>query len=586
MNNNLEYLRSRIVANIKKKRDSERKLPTGPRAAGTCMERQESGQNDNSVPSNQNDDVVISHNRDFTGRGRRLDSRRGPSSLTQSRRNGQPRSSNTMAVGIASRFKSSECTGSVGNWKDGVSRREEWGQNDSRWQCNEERYAGRYGNRFESVGRIKKPQTRYRGNGSYSRSHMEGSHNMHRKYRCNMESIVKEWSPNEREVDWSKVISIDKRECSRPSKWDVTPKGFEKVPAERAKLSGVFPLPGQPQDVNRTSLDGIAERGELSRRTKILFEDHTKHNLAKCKLNRTLIITFTQSEFTGHEHVATVISNLLNRVTFDGEHKITNWRTQGEHLVLELNSDDTATLVLGLQKFLERMLGQKFIWERPEEYVVSLNSDKPINNLSLVVLMELPVDSADNMQKWLKHQGIEHDWVHCVELDDEAHSSTGTIFYLPVASTGVPKALPDGVIAIKPNDSPVVQDHASISYQSFSKIAAVQTHKPSKVVCLLNAVDALDIKNERFYKEVHDAILFGSPIVNCGPVESIKMPVPPPDYRNNFDTVPLQVGKIFIKFKDLCSAERAMLTLAGMRFADRTIICSYFSEHDFDLDLI
>ena len=38
------------------------------------------------------------------------------------------------------------------------------------------------------------------------------------------------------------------------------------------------------------------------------------------------------------------------------------------------------------------------------------------------------------------------------------------------------------------------------------------------------------------------------------------------------------VGKIFIKYEDAASAKKALQALAGRKFADRTVVTTYFDE--------
>ena len=44
------------------------------------------------------------------------------------------------------------------------------------------------------------------------------------------------------------------------------------------------------------------------------------------------------------------------------------------------------------------------------------------------------------------------------------------------------------------------------------------------------------------------------------------------------------VGKIFLKYDSNASAQKAMSALAGRKFADRTVVVTWFSEEYFDLD--
>ena len=58
-----------------------------------------------------------------------------------------------------------------------------------------------------------------------------------------------------------------------------------------------------------------------------------------------------------------------------------------------------------------------------------------------------------------------------------------------------------------------------------------------------------------------------------GPVLAIKIPRPSMGSRQSSG-----VGKIFVKFDTPASAQKALAALAGRKFADRTVVTTYFSE--------
>ncbi|AAS52050.2 ADR130Wp [Eremothecium gossypii ATCC 10895] len=579
MSSNLENLRSRIMASINSKKE-EKKVPTGPRAAMGASE---------GAGSNESGSSGGWQGGERAGRGAERGEMRGErgdgwgrGGEGAARRGGHQTASNSMPLGAPSRF------GGGGEARRGP------GGGEGGWSApgydtrRGGRVGSRYGGRFDGgPGRIGKPAggRGYSGPGRFRDGAGRGApaaRGLGRKARAGP-PFAREWVPDEREVDWSRVPALEERPRLRPTRWDVTPRGFEHVPAERAKLSGLFPLPGQPQELDRMTLEGIAEKGALNRRTKILFEDPTKPNLAQCKLNRTLVLS---GEGVGDlDRVAACVSDMLKNITLEGEHVLSSCEQRKGALVLELNSEESATLVLAAQAYLKNQLNSHIVWQRPEEYVARLDAEEPICDRNLIAMLGVPLQSASEVPGWLQEQDITYSWLHSVEVARQgANIFTQAVLYTP-ASAEAPLPSPQGVQVLQPNASELTQNYSDISYQSFSKVVAVQTHKPSKVVCLLNAVDPLELKNERYYREVHDAVMFGTPVLNCGPVESVKIPVPGPDFRNNFESVSLQIGKIFIKFKELSGAERAMLMLAGMRFCERTIICSYYSERDFDMDL-
>ena len=43
------------------------------------------------------------------------------------------------------------------------------------------------------------------------------------------------------------------------------------------------------------------------------------------------------------------------------------------------------------------------------------------------------------------------------------------------------------------------------------------------------------------------------------------------------------IGKIYIKYETPESAKKALAALAGRKFADRTVVCTFFGEEYFDV---
>jgi splicing factor U2AF subunit len=61
-----------------------------------------------------------------------------------------------------------------------------------------------------------------------------------------------------------------------------------------------------------------------------------------------------------------------------------------------------------------------------------------------------------------------------------------------------------------------------------------------------------------------------------GQILDLKIPRPTGGSRQSAG-----VGKIFVKFGDVDSATKALKTLAGRKFSDRTVVTTYFSEVSF-----
>jgi splicing factor U2AF 65 kDa subunit len=63
-----------------------------------------------------------------------------------------------------------------------------------------------------------------------------------------------------------------------------------------------------------------------------------------------------------------------------------------------------------------------------------------------------------------------------------------------------------------------------------------------------------------------------------GPIAEIKMPRPTSGARQNNG-----IGKIYIKYSEPESAQKALAALAGRKFADRTVVVTFFGEEYFDV---
>ena len=63
-----------------------------------------------------------------------------------------------------------------------------------------------------------------------------------------------------------------------------------------------------------------------------------------------------------------------------------------------------------------------------------------------------------------------------------------------------------------------------------------------------------------------------------GPIIEVKIPRPAGARIN------LGVGKIYIKYQDTDSAQKAIKALAGRQFSQRTVVATEFSEEGFDVE--
>jgi splicing factor U2AF 65 kDa subunit len=99
--------------------------------------------------------------------------------------------------------------------------------------------------------------------------------------------------------------------------------------------------------------------------------------------------------------------------------------------------------------------------------------------------------------------------------------------------------------------------------------AAAPAQAPTHVVCLLQMVTAEELKVPEEYAEILEDI--EQECKNYGTVSSVRIPKPGEP----------GCGKVFVEYGSVESATKAIGALQGRKFAQRTILASYFDEENF-----
>lgn len=97
-----------------------------------------------------------------------------------------------------------------------------------------------------------------------------------------------------------------------------------------------------------------------------------------------------------------------------------------------------------------------------------------------------------------------------------------------------------------------------------------------RVLQLLNMVTAEELLDNDDYEEICEDVQ--DECSKFGKVEALKVPRPSGGSRQSAG-----VGKIFVKFDTNESAKKALNALAGRKFADRTVVTTYFPEENFEV---
>ncbi|BAO41481.1 splicing factor MUD2 [Kluyveromyces marxianus DMKU3-1042] len=341
--------------------------------------------------------------------------------------------------------------------------------------------------------------------------------------------------------------------------------------------------------------DANRRRNASNRVTAVHSEESVFANVTDVRFNKMVIISPMTPGFSEHVVVGSTIKKFVESLDYDvgaTENKVENVSVEKNRIIIEFNKVSLVPIVLACQKHLETILSSQFIWQRPSSYIVDTSNKDPILSENVHALMKLEPECEDesSTRQWLIDEKIEYTWIHFLKLKsgsngdgngNDAGNWVKALLYLPKSEDQV--KLP---MTIRPNHGTRRQDFKQITFENFATIAKSYEKKPSKVVCILNCVDPMDLKNENFVTEIKEAMMYGTPIQKCGEVESVQVPLPNPDFRNDIKHIHSSIGKVFIKFKDLVSAERAMILLPGTQFCQRTILCTYYSEVDYDMGIL
>ncbi|KAK6519509.1 hypothetical protein TWF281_003336 [Arthrobotrys megalospora] len=403
---------------------------------------------------------------------------------------------------------------------------------------------------------------------------------------------VKEPTP-----DLTDIIPISERK-RRLTMWDIKPPGYESVTAEQAKLSGMFPLPGAPR---QTALDPSRmaafvnhppKEGSAPQPTALKPSNSRQ---AKRLLCQNLPPMCTE------EAIFSFFSNFLkslNAVDSESEPLITVYlNPTGTMAMLEFRSTAYATLCLAFDGMEFDDTEVKIRLSRPKDYIIpqysesneSHNGDISPNvpdSINKICVSNIPTHLADQQVMELLQTFGPLKSFYLVK-DREMDESKGVAFceYL---DPNIAEIAIEGLNGLDINEQLLNVKRASIGVKqsagaeagipAMTVIAATTSAEMEggRVLQLLNMVTADELLDQEEYEEILEDVT--DECNKFGPIIDIKIPRPSGNQR-----AAAGVGKIYVRFEEHHSAEKALRALAGRKFADRTVIVSYFSEENYDV---
>lgn len=409
------------------------------------------------------------------------------------------------------------------------------------------------------------------------------------------------------------------------SQWGSKPKGFENVTAQRAKLSGLFPLPGSPRPIDLTKVegqDGMSESGVLLGASKIDPADSRNSCIIIAKE-----IDFLQVD---HMKVAEYFNKFLCSVDLKGtdlnnniEKKRKNRDTRS--MIIEFKNNTCATLALALDGkrisgadvcLNEMNVPEDFTLklERPGEYVVQCLppydnesdvsdevKDSPrkltlyVDKSATETALTNALSSVAKLRAFqlLREIGTkELTGIAYVEffVDPKRHPNTKSALKLIADYVDETKELElvndvkFSCVEISPSKGieTSIQD-CPIDFKTLRALVRneyVPFHPKLRVIQIINAVTAADLNNEETYNFIKQDIL--EEAKQFGSVVSWKIPRPPKDFTpglQHFNQPGL--GKVYIEYEDEKIALSALMGLAGRFYNDRTVLCAFYSHDDY-----
>lgn len=384
-----------------------------------------------------------------------------------------------------------------------------------------------------------------------------------------------------------KVPSLDQVPLEN-SKWGVRGEGFEQVLAVRAKLSGLFPLPGYPRPRDYTKL-------YPSVRSKLPYfpedpDGQSQIEPYQALAARTLLIdiNFSIDVQVVADHLAAFLRSLDLELT--GLDVVKSTATNRDILIVEFKNNECATIALAFHGQPVHIEHDGSVTElvlsisRPAEYVVqdlgpSPDFDKVIDSPRKIAL-GTALDSETELKSALES-------IHPVNLLAMLRE-TGTKKFKGIAFVEFIETPEEILEKVRSLDvinwanfsckgSAVQVTNAEFeNFKRLAKADGVDARSPLKCIVLANMFLPRELYDETNYKFILDDVR--QEAEQLGGFVSLK--IPRPDTGNEPG-----VGKAYLEFESAEAASSAMDSLAGRFYNDRTVLCSFFSLEDYDRNL-
>ncbi|KXX78295.1 hypothetical protein MMYC01_206489 [Madurella mycetomatis] len=394
--------------------------------------------------------------------------------------------------------------------------------------------------------------------------------------------------PKKREPtpDLTDVVPILERR-RRLTQWDIKPPGYDNVTAEQAKLSGMFPLPGAPrqQAMDPTKLQAFMNQPGGAVNSAALKPTNSRQS-------KRLIVSNLPASATeeGLVNFFNLQLNGLNVIENPDPCLLCQIAPDRTFSMLEFRSSADATVALAFDGVMMEADDSNDANGNVEDPNYDPDSDVP----SSVVVDSPNKISVTNIPTYLTDDQVMELLVSFGKLksfvlvkDNGTQESRG-IAFLEYADSTVTNVAIQGLhnmmlgekaLNVQKASIGITQVAGEMGVNAMSMLAGTTSTDSgvSRVLQLLNMVTPDELMDNDDYEEIRDDVQ--EECEKSGKILSIKIPRPVGGSRQSAG-----VGKIYVKFETPEMATKALRALAGRKFADRTVVTTYFPEENFDVN--
>lgn len=371
------------------------------------------------------------------------------------------------------------------------------------------------------------------------------------------------------------------------SGWGVRVEGFEDVLAVRAKLSGLFPLPGYPRPRDYTKLFP-------SVRSKLPYypedpDGDTHIEPFQSLAARTLIvnINFSFDPQLVSEYIANVLRGLDTEVT--GLDSVKSSVTHNEIFLIEFKNHECATIALALTSQPLTIVADghsvlvSLSINRPKEYIVQdvqTREEEYVADSPRKITLRTDEDSETKLRTALESVGGIKLLFMLREIGTKKFTGMAFVEFEELPNDVLEKL--NGIEAIKAAwfscETSSVQTRTAEfeNLKLMAKANGANEREELKCIVLANMFLPRDLYDESNYNFILDDIR--QEAEQFGDLVSVKIPRPDTGEEPG-------VGKAYIEFGSQEAATKALEGLAGRFYNDRTVLCSYYSWEDYSRDL-